>query len=154
LPNVTITNADRTTETRKLTGLADRYKLISEAALTKKGFAQAEAMGELLRSEFPKADGSEGDPIQHYYISELPRTKETLYAMYGLTPDDHVIGPKEGTVPGTSVTYSSLAVSTGYSPYERRDKESALTDYTGSERMSKQTWRQSSHSPSDPRGDL
>jgi hypothetical protein len=113
LPKVTITNADRTTETRKLTDLADRYKLISEAALTKKGFAQAEAMGELLRSEFPKADGSEGDPIQHFYISELPRTKETLYAMYGLTPDDHVIGPKEGTVPGTSVTYSSLAVSTG-----------------------------------------
>lgn len=119
MPKVTITNADRTTQTRKLTSRDDRYRLISEAALTEKGFAQAEAMGELLRSEFPQADSSEGDPIQHYYISELPRTKKTLYAMYGLKPEDHVVGPKAGTVPGTSVTYSSLAVSTGAS-YEGR----------------------------------
>lgn len=112
LPEVTFTNADRTTETRKLTGREDRIKLISVAALTETGYNQARCMGDLLQSEFPGTDGSGNGDIEHWYISELPRTKETLFAMYGLEPDDHVMCPKAGTVPGTKVTYSSLAVST------------------------------------------
>lgn len=98
-----------------MTSEADRSRLISEAALTEKGYDQAAAMGDILRSGFPRTDETDDDSIagiKHWYISELPRTKETLYAMYGLKPEDHIVGPKAGTIPGTDVTFSSILAST------------------------------------------
>jgi hypothetical protein len=114
LPEVTLMDKDRSTVTRRLTSFNDRNKLISEAALTKTGYDQAAAMGDVLRSGFPGTDDSDQSiaGIQHWYISRLPRTKQTLFAMYGLEPDDHVVGDKSGTIPGTSVTYSSISAST------------------------------------------
>lgn len=150
-------NEDRSTVTRRLTSFNDRNSLISKAALTKTGYDQAAALGDVLRSGFPGTDDSDQSiaGIKHWYISELPRTKETLFAMYGLEPDDHVVGPKRGTIPGTDVTYSSISASTCVAKRKAYQADRSNRDWTSvqanTEAIQPCTKTPSSKSPRTPR---